>query len=81
MVVFAWMAAPGTPRMVISSRYATVNMFPGWAGTPWVTTSAPLPRMAVTVRSSGSTLMPPVITMSFAPRSRHLAMAASSISI
>lgn len=41
MVVGRPIAAPGTPRIATSPRYAASVMFPGWAGTPWLMISAP----------------------------------------
>ena len=58
-----------------------MNIAPGSTGAPYPTIRAPLWRMARGVRSSGSTLMPPVQRISSTPESAISRMAAVMASL
>ena len=61
MVRLAYITQPGRPHTGMPfSLYERRNIAPGSTGAPYVTTRPPLLRMARGVRSSGSTLIPPV---------------------
>ena len=77
MVRLAYITQPGRPHTGIPfSLYESRNIAPGSTGAPYVTTRPPLLRMARGVRSSGSTLIPPVHMTISAPSAIICFMAA-----